>query len=256
MSSMPMPQVGSHAGLFDRVINGRTSAKQTTCKKGLPMLKRTPSSIVALLVCCLTYQFSAFAQSGNNNNLSHLTIYNANIGEFLEERTIELQSGANTVEWRSLMPKANIRTVRVLAEDAEVVRQDVTFDGPPVNNEKSPVLHLLIQNRGATARKRVQVDYLAPNISWQGDYSLVLEPTAKDQPPTAAILDSWVSLYNNTGVDIGAGTADLVAGEISLLPDNAGSGYRRKYTAQAQSNIASFGETEEAGGASFAEVSS
>jgi len=84
------------------------------------MLKRIATSIVTLLICCLTYQFSAFAQSGNNNNLSHLTIYNANIGEFLEERTIELQSGANTVEWRSLMPKANIRTIRVLAEDAEV----------------------------------------------------------------------------------------------------------------------------------------
>ena len=47
-------------------------------------------------------------------------------------------------------------------------------------------------------------------MSWQGDFSLVLEPTAKDQAPTAAILDSWVSLYNSTGVDISAGTVDLV----------------------------------------------
>lgn len=219
------------------------------------MLKRIHARPVALLICCFIYQAPARAQA-SNNDLSHLTIYNANIGEFLEERTIELQPGYNTIEWRSLMPKANIRTVRVLAEDAEVVRQDVTFDGPQVNNEKAPVLHLVIQNRGATARKRVQVDYLAPNISWQGDYSLVLEPTDRDQPPTAAILDSWVSLYNSTGVDIGAGTVDLVAGDIALLPDNAGSGYRREYTSQMSANISSSSESEETSGTSFAEVSS
>ena len=210
--------------------------------------------LMALLICGLGFQ-PCRAQSSNNNSFAHLTIYNADIAEFLEERTIELQQGANVIVWRSLMPKANIRTVRVLAEDAEVVRQDVTYDGAQVNSEKSPVLHLVIQNRGVTARKRVQVDYLAPNISWQGDYSLVLEPTAKDQPPTAAVLDSWVSLYNNTGVDIGAGTVDLVAGEIALLPDGAGGGYRREYAAQAQSNIA-VSDSEESAGASFAEVSS
>lgn len=219
------------------------------------MFKRTAALPIALLICSLACQLVARGQSGNNT-LSHLTIYNANIAEFLEERTIELQQGSNTIEWRSLMPKANIRTVRVLAEDADVVRQDVTFDGPQVNNEKAPVLHLVIQNRGATARKRVQVDYLAPNISWQGDYSLVLEPTGKDQPPTAAIFDSWVSLYNSTGVDVGAGTVDLVAGEIALLPDNAGGGYRREYTAQMAANTANVTESEGSAGASFAEVSS
>src|ERR1700704_150377 len=116
------------------------------------MLKRTHSLPAALLICCLAYQPSARAQS-NNNSLTHLTIYSANLGEFLEERTVELQQGYNSIEWRSLMPKANIRTVRVLAEDAEVVRQDVTFDGTQVNSEKSPVLHLVIQNRGAKARR-------------------------------------------------------------------------------------------------------
>jgi|GEM_PF-1377596 len=217
------------------------------------MLERKHSLTLVLLLICLACQLPAFAQT-SNNRLSHLTIYSANLAEFLEERTVELQAGYNTIEWRSLMPKANIRTVRVLAEDAEVVRQDVTFDGPQVNNEKSPVLHLLIQNRGAAARKRVLVDYLAPNISWQGDYSLVLEPTAKDQPPTAAILDSWVSLHNNTGVDIGAGTVDLVAGEIALLSEDTDARYRRDYTTQ--SNNIAITESEGAGGTSFAEGSS
>lgn len=214
--------------------------------------------LIALLICCLAYQPAARAQSGNNS-LSHLTIYNAGIGEFLEERTVELQQGLNAIEWRSLMPRAYIRTVRVLAEDAEVVRQDVTYDGAQVNNEKSPVLHLVIQNRGATARKRVQVDYLAPNMSWQGDYALALEPTANGEVPTAAILDSWISLYNNTGIDLSAGTVDLVAGEIALLPDGAGSGSRTEYTAQANFAVnvsSSSTESSDASGASYAEVSS
>ena len=218
------------------------------------MLRRAHSLSIALLICCVAYQPSARAQSGNHS-ISNLTIYNAGIAEFLEERTIELQQGYNTVEWRSLMPKANIRTVRVLAEDAEVVRQDVTYDGAQVNNEKSPVLHLVIQNRGATGRKRIQVDYLAPNISWQSDYSLVLDPTPKGEAPTAATLDSWVSLYNNAGVDLAADTVDLVAGEIALLPDNAPGAYRGDYAVQSSANVG-YSESEASSGASFAEVSS
>ena len=49
----------------------------------------------------------------------------------------------------------------------------------------------------------------------------MLDAVAKGEAPTAATLDSWVSLYNYTGVDLAAGTVDLVAGEIALLPDNA-----------------------------------
>jgi len=217
-------------------------------------LRRTNSTLLAILICCLAYQSTARAQSANNS-FSHLTVYNAGIGEFLEERTLQLQQGLTTIEWRSLMPKANIRTVRVLAEDAEVVRQDVTYDGAQVNNEKSPVLHLVIQNRGATARKRVQVDYIAPNISWQSDYALVLEPTASGEAPTAAILDSWVSLYNYTGTDLAAGTVDLVAGEIALLPDGVGGGSRTEYTAQMSVNVSSSSSENESSVVSNAEIS-
>lgn len=219
------------------------------------MLKRRQFSSVTFLICCVAYQPAVRAQA-TNNTISNLTIYNAGIAEFLEERTIELQQGKNTVEWRSLMPRANIRTVRVLAEDAEVLRQDVTYDGPQVNNEKSPVLHLVIQNRGATARKRVQVDYLAPNLSWLSDYSLVLDATPPGGAPTAATLDSWVSIYNNTGVDLSAGTVDLVAGEIALLPDGA-SGSRSDYASQISANVRNSSyDGEESSGASYAEVSS
>jgi len=149
---------------------------------------------------------------------AHLTVYDAGIAEFLEERTIELQPGVNQVEWRSLMPKAAVRTLRVTADDAEVVRQDVTYDGAQVGGQRTPVLHLTLRNRGAAGPRRVQVDYLAPDLSWRGDYALVLDPVGEGAPPTAAALDAWVSLYNQTGADVRAGALDLVAGEIALLP--------------------------------------
>jgi hypothetical protein len=91
-------------------------------------LRRINSTLIAFLVCCLTFPSIIRAQSGDHG-LSHLTIYNAGVAEFLEERTVELQPGLNTIEWRSLIPKAYIRTVHMLAESAEVVRQDVTYDG-------------------------------------------------------------------------------------------------------------------------------
>lgn len=218
------------------------------------MSPRKHSLLILFLICCFAWEPAARAQS-SSNTLSHLTIYSAGIAEFLEERTIELQPGLNTVQWRSLMPRANIRSVRVLAEDADVMRQDVTYDGPQVNNEKSAVLHLLIQNRGVAARKRIQVDYLAPNISWQSDYSLVLDATPRGEAPTAATLDSWVSLNNNTGVDLEAGAVDLVAGEIALLADGSAS-FRNEYAAQTANVRSSDYDSVEATGTSYAEVSS
>ena len=149
---------------------------------------------------------------------AHLTVYDAGLAEFLEERTVELQPGINQLEWRSLMPKAVVRTLRVTAEEAEVVRQDVTYDGAQVGGQRTPVLRLVLRNRGPAGPRRVQVDYLAPDLSWRADYSLALDPTAEAVPPTVAALDAWVSLYNQTGADVRAGAVDLVAGEIALLP--------------------------------------
>lgn len=177
---------------------------------------RRALSVLSALVLCAVYPWQ-LARADTSGAVAHLTIYDAGIAEFHEERMVELQPGLNQLEWRSLMPKAYVRTLRVVPEGAEVVRQDITYDGTEVRNEKSPVLHLVLRSTAATAGpRRVQVDYLAPGVSWQNDYALVLEPTAEGAPPTAALLDSWVSIFNRTGTDVGAGTVDLIAGEIAL----------------------------------------
>jgi hypothetical protein len=161
------------------------------------------------------FSLPAFAQSAST--LKHLTIYDAGVAEFLEERALELQPGFNTIEWRSLMPKAFTGTIRVTADNAEVVRQDLTYDGTQVGQEKSPVLHLVLNNKGAAGTRRVQVDYLAPGLRWQANYSMLLESTSRDLPPKSATMDVWVTLFNDTGTDVSAATVDLIAGEISLL---------------------------------------
>ncbi len=149
--------------------------------------------------------------------VSHLAVFDANVAEFLEQRTLDLQAGPNTIEWRSLMPQAYVRTIRVTGEGILVVRQDLTYDGPELKGQKAPVLHLTLQNTGATGPHKVQVDYLAPNLSWKGDYAMVLGPSVNGGPPTEAVLDGWVTVQNDTGTDVCADTVDLVAGEVRLL---------------------------------------
>jgi hypothetical protein len=207
------------------------------------LLRRPPLLLrlsTALLLLLSAQAPAALAQT--QGAASHLTVYDAGVAEVLEERTVELQPGMNRVEWRSLLPKALTRTLRVTAEDAEVVRVDVTFDGVEVRGQRSPVLHLFIQNRSRAGARRIQVDYLAPDLSWRGDYSLVLEPTAGGAPPAAATLDSWVSLHNQTGTDVRAGTVDLVAGEVALL---TGDGVARRDYDQMSRNIAQVGSDTE-----------
>lgn len=162
----------------------------------------------------------------------HLSIFGANVAEVLEERTLELQAGLNTVEWRSLMPQAVIGTVRVTGEQVTVMRQDITFDGTEVGNVKSPVLHLVLRNSGASGPRIVQVDYLAPKLSWRGDYSLVLGTPPPGGTPAEMMLDRWVSVRNDSGMDVCADAVDLVAGDVQLLSN--GSGGAGSYAANAQ----------------------
>jgi hypothetical protein len=184
----------------------------------------------------------------------HLAIFDAGMAEFLEERTLDLQPGPNTVEWRSLMPQAAIGTLRVTGDQLTVLRQDVTFDGPEIRNQKSPVLRLVIQNGGPAGPRKVQVDYLAPRLSWKSDYSLVLAPPARSAAPAEMLLDGWVSVRNDSGMDVCAGDVDLVAGEVQFLAEGAAA--PRDYTANAQQARFSGGVAEaESGGADVAGLS-
>lgn len=166
-------------------------------------------------------------------NTTHLTIFDANLAEFLEERTIDLQSGPNSVDWRSLMPQTLIRTIRVTAGDGiSVIRQDITYEGPEVRTQKSPVLHLVLQNTAGPGPRKVQIDYLAPGLSWKADYALLLDSPGANGAPGEMRLDGWLTVQNDTGADICAAAVDLVAGEVQLLFPGAGT--PRSFTANSQ----------------------
>src|SRR5262249_13408273 len=154
-----------------------------------------------LLLAILAGPLALFAQPPCHT--AHLTIFDANLAEFFEERTLDLQNGPNTIEWRSLMPLAYVRTIRVTTPDrVTLTRQDVTYDGPDVRGQKSPVLHLVLQNAGTAGPRKVQVDYLAPGLSWKGDYAMLLGPLASSGTPEQMQLDGWVTVQNDTGADI------------------------------------------------------
>ncbi len=176
------------------------------------------------------------------NTVRHLTVFDANVAEFTEERTLDLQAGLNSVEFRSLMPQPFVRTLRVTGDRVTVVRQDITYDGPEVRNQKSPVLHLVLQNSGAAGPRQVQADYLAPGLSWKGDYSIVLPQPPNGAPPDEMLFDGWVTVQNDTGADVSAGTVDLVAGEVQLLVVNT----RASGNFQANSQMATFANAPEA----------
>jgi hypothetical protein len=198
-----------------------------------------------VLVCLLFVATVSPVLAVEGEKIKNLAIYDAGVATVLEERTVELQTGLNTIEWRSLLPKAYIRTVRVVAENADVVRQDVANDGADVRSEKSPTLRLAIQNKGAAGARKVQVSYLVPNMRWQNDYSLVLDQTAEGVSPTAATFDSWVSIFNSVGTDVAAETLDLIAGDIALL-DRESSYREEEYGRQqyrAQTNVYASTET-------------
>jgi hypothetical protein len=185
--------------------------------------------------------------------IKHLAIFDADVAEFTEERTLELHTGANTVEWRSLVPQAFIGTLRVNAEQTEVVRQSITLDGPDVRGQKTPVLRLALQNSGASGPHKVKVDYLAPKLRWKADYSLVLGPSSHGSPQEM-LLDGWVSVTNESGTDVCADVVDLIAGDVQLV--NGGNPGARDYVPMSQVGNAYMGSTEGAGsGAQISKVS-
>jgi len=186
--------------------------------------------------------------------VKHLAVFDADVGEFTEERTLDLHPGVNTVEWRSLTPQAFIGTLRVIVEKAEVIRQSITFDGTEVRGQKSPVLRLAIRNTGPDGPHKVRVDYLAPKLGWKADYSLVLGPPVKGSPQEM-MLDGWVSVKNETGTDVCADVVDLIAGEVQLV--DGGRPAMRDYIVNAQAANIYTGPTEASGsgGAQISQVS-
>ncbi|HEV2689084.1 MAG TPA: hypothetical protein VGV35_11030, partial [Bryobacteraceae bacterium] len=185
-----------------------------------------------LLLLAILFAIPIVAYGQGACQVRRLSIFDADLAEFTEERILDLHAGPNAIEWRSLVPQAFIGTLRVVAGESEIVRQSVTLDGPEVRGQKTPVLRLVLQNSGPAGPRRVRVDYLAPKLSWKADYSLVLAPAVHNGSPEEMQLDAWISVKNETATDICADAVDLIAGDVQLV--NGGSPGARDLTANAQ----------------------
>jgi hypothetical protein len=91
------------------------------------------------------------------------------------------------------------------------------FPEMPANLYDRPTLLWTLENRGPE-RQKVEASYLATRLAWSADYVLTA-----NRDETAADLDGWVTLTNNSGTGFQNAQLQLVAGELNraLPPQRA-----------------------------------
>jgi hypothetical protein len=83
------------------------------------------------------------------------------------------------------------------------------FPELPANLYDRPTLLWTLENRGPQ-RQKVEASYLATRLAWSADYVLTA-----NRDETAADLDGWVTLTNNSGTGFQNAQLQLVAGELN-----------------------------------------
>jgi hypothetical protein len=85
------------------------------------------------------------------------------------------------------------------------------FPELPANLYDRPTLLWTLENRGGE-RQKVEASYLATRLAWSADYVLTA-----NRDETAADLDGWVTLTNNSGTGFQNAQLQLVAGELNRV---------------------------------------
>jgi hypothetical protein len=107
-----------------------------------------------------------------------------------------------------------------IGERIEVLREDgiparVIFDEVPPNLRASPTLSILV-NAARPANGDVTLAYLTRGLSWNADYVAVFEEAAGN-----VSMQGWITLTNNSGTTFANATAQLVAGDINVVGNEA-----------------------------------
>ena len=87
----------------------------------------------------------------------------------------------------------------------------IRFPELPGNLYSRPTLIWTLDNQG-NAKHRVEAAYLAGKLSWNADYVLTVA-----RNDTAADLDGWVTLANNSGTSFRQAALQLVAGNLNRV---------------------------------------
>jgi hypothetical protein len=107
-----------------------------------------------------------------------------------------------------------------IGERIEVLREDgiparVIFDEVPPNLRANPTLSILA-NAPAAVNGDVTLAYLTRGLSWNADYVAVFEEAQGN-----VSLQGWITLTNNSGTTFANAAAQLVAGDVNVVGNEA-----------------------------------
>ena len=107
-----------------------------------------------------------------------------------------------------------------IGERIEVLRDDgiparVIFDEVPPNLRANPTLSILA-NAVQAVNGDVTLAYLTRGLSWNADYVAVF-----DEPAGNVSLQGWITLTNNSGTTFANASAQLVAGDVNVVGNEA-----------------------------------
>jgi len=103
--------------------------------------------------------------------------------------------------------------IEVLREDGIPAR--VIFDEVPPNLRANPTLSILA-NAAAPVNGDVTLAYLTHGLSWNADYVAVFEEARGN-----VSLQGWITLTNNSGTTFANASAQLVAGDVNVVGNEA-----------------------------------
>jgi hypothetical protein len=107
-----------------------------------------------------------------------------------------------------------------IGDRIEVLRDDgiparVIFDEVPPNLRANPTLSILA-NAEAAVNGDVTLAYLTRGLAWNADYVAVFDEAAGN-----VSLQGWITLTNNSGTTFANANAQLVAGDVNVVGNEA-----------------------------------
>lgn len=138
-----------------------------------------------------------------------LTIYNSeDLTLVRETRQISIKKGQNKLQfsWANTQIDPTSVQVEFLSHPAEMYLGNTTFP-----HEKPQMLYWNIKSSLETLAT-VEISYFTSGISWQADYSGIMDKTGKTMD-----LDSFVTVTNHSGENYENAQVRLVIGQINLV---------------------------------------
>jgi len=105
---------------------------------------------------------------------------------------------------------------RVETYQCSGLAETIQFDARPPALQSRPTLSLTVEAE-ETGPQTIEFRYLAKGFSWRADYIMSLER------PTRAELNAWLTISNNTGIDVTEADLAVIGGTLSQLGETTAS---------------------------------